>query len=122
MENKLNYKPYMEISAREELERYETILDSYLEKKINKRTGELIITTPKFFSDKNIDYISEVISNLKIWINLPTYKEQDIERIYSKAHFLEDQIDFYKRKFSSLSRFQLASYSKLLNILEKDLQ
>ena len=115
--------PDRKIIPAEELERYEAILDSYLERRVDKETGELVITTLMLSSKKNVAYVSDVISKARDLLFYSSLIEprdiRDIYRIRDKTNFLEKSIDFYKNAPKSVSADNLASYANLLHVLEK---
>ena len=108
----------------EELNRYETIIDSYLVRTNDEKTGELKISTPKLSSNKDVNYVFNIISETRDLIGrlrLPQ-KNNDNRRVSAKMNFLEEQVYFYERNLRSLSPYQLEAYAELLDILEREEQ
>ena len=114
----------------EQLQRYETILDSCLEKNINE-SGKIVVSTPMLVSEENRDYLSDVISATKKClmnhINPLPVQGSELDKmidyglnVYIKKEFLQKQIDFYKRNLSSISPNQKLAYNDLLRVLEPE--
>ena len=121
----LSRGPDRTLSTIEELNRYETIMDSYLIKTIDRATGELVIFISSSLTDnyKVKDLVSEVVDTAGNLIRkLSNATNKDIRRISAKADFLRRSIKFYDDSFVNVPVDYIGSYVHLLDVLEKEEQ
>ena len=120
---KIIQRPDRNLTPSEELERYEIILDYYLEYDLEQFIPKISTSLALTRSHKNRVYVSDVIFDIESWLNTP-FQFENRGRISAKVNYLKAWISFYESK-PQFAPFHFDIIDKnfdLINILKQEIK